>query len=50
MIRRYRPPPSTRDFYSVGIDPGVNGGICILSPEGKLVVAREMPSCTIQLW
>lgn len=38
-----------RVSYFVGIDPGVNGGIAVLSRRGKVVAARKMPATVDEL-
>lgn len=38
-----------RVTHFVGIDPGVNGGIAILSRRGRVVAARKMPATVDEL-
>jgi hypothetical protein len=37
-------------FYSIGIDPGRKGGICILSPDRKIVRSSPMPETEVGIW
>lgn len=37
-------------FYSIGIDPGRNGGIVILSPERKIAASTKMPETELAIW
>jgi hypothetical protein len=36
--------------YSIGIDPGKHGGICILSPDRKIVWVQAMPESEYGIW
>lgn len=38
------------DYYSVGIDPGVSGGVCILSPQRTIIAAAKTPESELGLW
>lgn len=38
------------DYYSIGIDPGVHGGICILSPDRRIVELTPMPESELGIW
>lgn len=38
------------DHYSIGIDPGVNGGIAILLPERTIWASTKMPESELGIW
>ncbi len=40
----------TNNFYSVGVDSGRNGGICILSPSREIVAVTSMPETELGIW
>ena len=32
--------------YYIGVDPGKNGGVCVLNPEGAVLLNTKMPDTT----
>lgn len=44
------PIPSSSLSFSIGIDPGINGGIAIITQAGRLVLAEPMPATQADIW
>lgn len=44
--------PSQSRFYNyfIGIDPGINGGIAVITDTGRVAVAEPMPETQSDIW